>query len=220
MKVIVVGCGRMGADLAYRLFKRGHDVAIIDRMDESFNKLPPDFQGRLYEGEALSQDVLERAGIKTCDTMAIVTETDSLNIVAAHLARSQYKVKNVVVRNFDPQYRALFEAFNLQVVSATDWAAQRFEELLYHTELRTIFSAGNGEVEVYEVTIPEGWNNQKLGKLMANQACLAVSLSRAGRAFLPTTETVLETGDVLLLSATLTGGEAVRNRLGLKQEES
>lgn len=220
MKVIVVGCGRMGADLAYRLFKRGHDVAIIDRTDASFNKLPPDFQGRLYEGEALNQDVLERAGIKTCDTMAVVTETDSLNIVAAHLARSQYKVKNVVVRNFDPQYRALFEAFNLQVVSATDWAAQRFEELLYHTDLRTIFSAGNGEVEIYEVTIPESWNNQKLGKLTANQACLAVSLSRAGRAFLPTAETVLETGDVLLLSATLTGGEAVRNRLGLKQEES
>ena len=58
MKVIVIGCGRMGADLAYRLFKRGHDVAVIDRDDESFNQLPTDFQGRLYEGETLNQDVL------------------------------------------------------------------------------------------------------------------------------------------------------------------
>ena len=67
----------MGADLAYRLFKRGHDVAVIDQEDESFNQLPPDFQGRLYEGEALNQDVLERAGIKNCDALAVVTENDS-----------------------------------------------------------------------------------------------------------------------------------------------
>lgn len=218
MKVIVIGCGRMGADLAYRLFKRGHDVAVIDRHDASFNLLPPDFQGRLYEGEALNQDVLERAGIKTCDALAVVTEGDTLNIVAAHMASSRYKVKNVVARNFDPQYRSLYEAFNLQVVSATGWAAQRLEELLYHTDLRTVFSAGNGEIELYEVTISESWNSQKLGKLMVNQASLAASLTRAGRAFLPTAETILETGDVLLVSATLDGVQSIRGRLGLRQE--
>jgi trk system potassium uptake protein TrkA len=219
MKVVVVGCGRMGADLAYRLFKRGHDVAVIDAEDASFNKLPPDFQGRLYEGEALNQDVLERSGIKNCDALAVVTENDSLNIVTAHMARNHYKVKNVVARNFDPQYRSLFEAFNLQVVSATGWAAQRLEELLYHTDLRTVFSAGNGEIELYEMTIPEGWNSQKLGKLIAHQSCLAVSVTRAGRAFLPTHETILEMGDVLLLSASLDGVQSVRSRLGLVQEE-
>ncbi len=218
MKVIIIGCGRMGAELAYRLFKRGHDVAVIDRKDEAFNKLPTDFQGRLYEGEALNQDVLERAGIKNCDALAVVTEGDTMNIVTAHMARHQYKVKNVVARNFDPQYRSLFEAFNLQVVSATGWAAQRLEELLYHTDLRTVFSAGNGEIELYEVTISEGWNNQKLGKLMANQAAVSASLTRAGRAFLPTTETILETGDVLLISATLDGVQSIRGRLGLQQE--
>jgi trk system potassium uptake protein len=218
MKVIVIGCGRLGADLSYRLFKRGHDVAVIDRHEPAFSLLPPDFQGRLYEGEALSQDVLERAGIKTCEALAVVTESDTLNLVVAHLARDQYRVKNVVARNFDPQSRPLFEAFNLQTVSGTGWAAQRMEELLYHTDLRTVFSAGNGEIEVYEVTISEDWNNQKLGKLMAGQACLAVSITRAGRAFLPTAETILETGDVLLVSATLDGIQSVRSRLGLQLE--
>jgi len=218
MKVIVIGCGRMGSELAYRLFKRGHDVAVIDHRDEAFNHLPPDFEGRLYEGEGLNQDVLERAGIKTCDAVAAVTESDSLNIVAAHVARMDYKVKHVVTRNFDPNYRALFEAFNLQVVSATGWAAQRLEELIYHSELRTVFSAGNGEVEVYEITIPENWHNQKLGKLITNQSCLASSITRAGRAFLPTQETILEKGDVLLFSATLAGVEAIRERVGLPKE--
>ena len=219
MKVIIIGCGRMGADLAYRLFKRGHDVAVIDQEDESFNQLPPDFQGRLYEGDGLNQDVLERAGIKNCDSVAVVTENDSFNIVASHIARVNYRVPHVVTRNYDPQYRPLYEAFNLQVVSATGWAAQRMEEMIYHSDLRTVFSAGNGEVELYEVTIPEGWNNQKLGKLIISQSCLAVSVTRAGRAFLPTTETILETGDVLLISATLTGIESIRSRVGLGEEE-
>lgn len=219
MKVIVIGCGRMGSELAYRLFKRGHDVAVIDRKDEAFNHLPSDFEGRLYEGEGLNQDVLERAGIKTCDAVAAVTESDSLNIVASHMARSDYHVKHVVTRNFDPKYRNLFEAFNLQVISATGWAAQRLEELIYNYELRTVFSAGNGEIELYEVTIPESWNNQKLGKLVTNQICQAASITRAGRAFLPTSETILEVGDVLLVSATLEGIESVRNRLGLTREE-
>jgi len=135
------------------------------------------------------------------------------------MARTDYNVKNVVTRNFDPNTRNLFEAFNIQVVSATGWAAQRLEELIYHSELRTVFSAGNGEVEMYEVTIPEAWHNQKLGKLVANQNCLAVSVTRAGRAFLPSSETIIETGDVLVISAALAGIEAIRDKLGLDREE-
>lgn len=220
MKVIVVGCGRMGSDLAYRLFKRGHDVAVIDRSSEAFNQLTPDFQGRLYEGDALNQDVLERAGIKSCDAVAVVTSQDSLNLVVSHIARSFYHVTLVVTRNFYPHYRPLYEAFNLQVVSATGWAAQRIEEMIYHSELRTVFSAGNGEVELYEITIPEHWSNQKLGKLVVSKTCTSVSITRAGRAFLPSPETVLEMGDILLVGATLEGIESLRERVGMKREEA
>lgn len=220
MKVIVIGCGRMGSELAYRLFKQGHDVAIVDKSDESFNHLPSDFQGRLYEGDALNQDVLERAGIKNCDALAAATETDSLNLVVCHTARNFYKVPHIVSRNFDPLFRNLFEAFNLQVVSATSWGAQRMEELVYHSDLRTIFSAGNGEVELYEISIPQSWHGQKIGKLVTNQSCIAVSITRTGRAFIPTSETILETDDVVLIGATLEGIEALRKRAGLNQEEA
>ncbi len=220
MKVIVIGCGRMGSELAYRLFRKGHDVAIIDKDDEAFNQLPADFHGRLYEGDALNQDVLERAGIKTCDALAAMTQNDSLNLVVSHMARGAYNVQHIVARNFDPMYRSLFEAFNLQVVSATSWAAQRLEELIYHSDLRTVFSAGNGEVELYEVPVPDSWSGQKLGKLIGSHACLAVSVTRTGRAFIPTNETILEAGDVLLVSATLEGVEALRSKVGLRHEEA
>jgi trk system potassium uptake protein TrkA len=117
-------------------------------------------------------------------------------------------------------YRHLYEAFNLQVVSATSWAAQRMEELVYHSDLRTVFSAGNGEVELYEVPISKSWHNQKIGKLLGNQSCIAVSITRIGRSFIPTVETILEKGDVVLIAATLEGIENLRKRAGLHQEEA
>ena len=70
MKILVVGCGRLGADLADRLSKAGNNVAVIDSSEAAFNKLPSDFIGRIHEGNGLQQDVLVRAGIEGADGLA------------------------------------------------------------------------------------------------------------------------------------------------------
>ena len=130
MNFIVVGCGRVGAELAHRLFKAGHQIVVVDSNRDSFNRLPPDFRGRTLEGEGLAEDVLERAGIKEAHGLAAVTNSDTLNAVVAHTARAVYGIANVVARNYDPALRSLIEAFGLQTVSSTYWGAQRVEELL------------------------------------------------------------------------------------------
>ncbi|HVP20498.1 MAG TPA: TrkA family potassium uptake protein [Anaerolineaceae bacterium] len=219
MRVIVVGCGRMGADLAYRLFKRGHDVAVIDIDETAFNALPPDFQGRFYEGDAMAQEVLHRSGIEACDVVVVTTSSDAENLVIGHAVRAHYHVPNVIARNYEPHNRSLYEAFNLQCINATSWAAQRLEEMVYHTEIRTVFSAGNGEVEIYEVTIPESWNGQPIEKLISCQDCVLVSLTRSGTAFLPSSDTVLQAGDLLHFSATLDGTEALWAKISRPPEE-
>lgn len=214
MRVVIVGCGRLGAELASRLFQAGHEVSVIDSDASAFQKLPANFEGRLNEGEAINRDILHRAGIEKADTVAVVTDSDVLNGVVGHLARTFYNVSNVIVRNHDPRYRPLLESFGLQAVSAMSWGAQRIEELLYG-DFRAVFSAGNGEVEIYEVTVPEHWSGHTVGELMTGNACLAVSVTRAGRAVLPSNNMVLETGDVLHISATLEGIEALRSRIDL-----
>ncbi len=217
MKVIVVGCGRMGAELAYRMCSRGHDVAVIDAKEAALNSLPDDFHGRIFEGDPMAQDVLLRAGIETCDALAAITESDSINLVVGHVAHTQFNVPHVVARNFDPINRFLFEAFNLQVVSATGWGAQRLEELMYHEDIRAVFSAGNGEVEIYEIIIPEAWQGKTVQDLVCG-SCIPASLSRGGRAFLPERDTIMQEDDVLHLSSTLDGIEAVRSRLKMAKE--
>jgi len=210
--IIVVGCGRVGAELASRLFQRGHEVAVVDQVGSSFADLDPDYRGRTIEGEVLSQDVLIRAGIQGADGLTAVTNSDSVNAVVGHMAREVYKVANVVVRNYDPRWLPMYEAFGLQVVSSTAWGAQRIEELLYQPLGRAVFSAGNGEVEVYELVAPEAWRGRDVGSLLAGTEAMAVAVTRAGRAMLPTPELTLDTGDILHVSATLPGIEALRER--------
>ncbi|MDE2058635.1 MAG: NAD-binding protein [candidate division NC10 bacterium] len=213
MNIIVVGCGRIGAELAYRLFQKGHQVAIIDQVASALNNLPTDFRGRTVHGEALATDVLRRAGIEQADGLAAVTNSDSLNAVVAHVAQTVYHVAQVVVRNYHPRWRILHEAFGLQVVSSTSWGAARIEELLYPTVARSVFSAGNGEVEIYELVVPKAWHDRSLHDLLPAGECLAVALTRAGKAMLPSSEERLEVGDILHLSTNLAGIETLRRRL-------
>ena len=219
MNFIIVGCGRVGAELCYHLFKSGHQVVVVDIDKESFNRLHPDFRGRTLEGEGLAEGVLERAGIREAHGLAAVTNSDTLNAVVAHAARTVYEVPNVVARNYDPNLRSIIEAFGLQTVGSTYWGAQRVEELLINPSQRAVYSAGNGEVEVYEMQIPEEWNGRTLNELLGPlKSCYPVALSRAGRSSLPEANTKLQTGDLLNVSSTFEGIGALTARLSKKAE--
>lgn len=214
MNIIIVGCGRVGTELCYRLFKSGHQVVVVDSRKEAFNRLHPDFRGRTLEGEGLAESVLERAGIREADGLAAVTNSDTMNAVVAHTAREFYNVPIVVARNYDPNLRSVIEAFGLQAVSSTFWGAQRVEELLMNPSHRAVYSPGNGEVEVYELVIPEVWDGRTLGELLAPvKQCYPVALSQAGRASLPDQATKLQTGDLLNVSCTFEGIGALTTRI-------
>ncbi len=219
MNFIVVGCGRVGAELALRLYKSGHQVVVVDQNEASFNRISPEFRGRTVWGETLRQDVLERAGIQNADGLAAVTNSDTLNAAVAHAARKIYKVPVIVCRNYDPRLRGMLEAFGLQIVSSTAWGAQRTEELLTSVSSRAVFSAGNGEVEIYELVIPDSWAGRTWDELCpGNAGTLPVALTRAGRAILPVSDIKFESGDVLHVSATFDGIKSLRARLGFGVE--
>jgi trk system potassium uptake protein TrkA len=205
--------------LAYRLFQRGQEVTVIDIKPSAFDKLPPDFIGRLNEGDAMNQDVLHRAGIQQAGALAVVTSSDATNLVIGHVASQVYKVPKVVARNFDPKCCPIYDNFNMQMVASSSWGAQRMEEMLYQTDVRSIFSVGNGEVEFYELTIPPIWGGHSLGDIISVDGVVIASLTRAGRALLPTRDTILEAGDIIHVSATFEGIDALRYKLGITPKE-
>ncbi len=219
MKIIVVGCGRLGAELASRLSKAGNSVSVIDSHEQSFNKLPSDFIGRTHEGNGLQQDVLVRAGIETADGLAAVTDSDAINAVVARVAQAKYHIRNVVARNYDPMLRSLYEDLGLQVISSTSWGAQRVKELLYDADFNSVFSAGNGEVEIYEFKVSPKWNGRALHELLTKGDCVPIAVTRAGRAVLPDPEMLLAVDDIIHFSATFEGINQMRARLENGGEE-
>jgi trk system potassium uptake protein TrkA len=213
MYAIIVGCGRVGSELAMLLSQRGHDVTIIDHVGSSFSHLDPAWRGRTIEAEAMADGVLDRAGVRDADALASVTNSDAVNAVVAHVAKSVYAVKNVVSRNYDPRWRPLHEAMGLQMVSSTAWGAQRVEELLENRRLRPVFSAGNGEVELYELDVPPTWDGRPLSELLAGIACTVISVTHGGRAAMAEAATRLHEGDLLHVGASLEAASLLRGRL-------
>jgi trk system potassium uptake protein TrkA len=218
LKVIVVGCGRVGSQLANRLYQKKMQVTVIDESKIAFDNLDPGFRGRTLEGDVLSQDMLKRAGIENADSLAAVTSSDTLNVVVAHIATTVHHVPYVVARNYEPRYRSLYESFGVNAISTSDWGAQRIEELLAGVSLKTVFSAGNGEVEVYELAIPESWSGRRLSDLVGGCGCVPVAVTRAGKAMLPDLGAQLQTGDVVHISATFEGIEDIRKQMGKAKE--
>lgn len=218
MNFTIIGCGRVGAQLAFNLFQRGHKVTIIDKDETAFTNLPAEFYGRTIEGEGTYWDVLRRAGIEQADGVAVVTNSDSLNAVIGHIAQSHFKVKNVVVRNFDPIWRTMIDSFKLPVISSSSWGAQRIEELLLNPNMQLAFVSGNGEMGVYELIIPDDLSDRPLTTILPNRECAIVGLIRDGKAILPDLQDTIKKGDRILVSATKQGADAVRQHLRPSQE--
>ena len=125
----------------------------------------------------------------------------------------------MVARNYDPNLRSVIEVFGLQTVGSTSWGAQRVEELMMNPTQRVVYSAGNGEVEVYEVIIPEKWSGRTLGELLESlEKCYPVAVARAGRSHLPDLGMELQEGDLLNFSSTFEGMRALMVRLTRKAE--
>ena len=218
MNVVVVGCGRVGAALAWQLFQHGHTVTVADQSADAFANLHPEFRGRTVIGDVLSQDVLNRTGLEAADAVAVVTSHDAVNAVLAHVARTVFGVTNVVVRNYDPKRRPLHEVFGLQVVSSTSWGVERVRELLERPGMQSVLTAGHGETRVYELTVTDALADRRLVELLPAGEAIAVSVTRGGRAQLPPAEFTVARGDVLLVSATSAGAARLQELVAPEQE--
>lgn len=119
MRIIIIGCGRVGADLASTLESEGHEVAVVEKDRVALTHLPEGFQGRIILGTGIDDAVLRRAGIETADAVVAVTNYDNTNVVAAQIAKEKYKVRTVLARTFDPRLQDIYREFGLETICPT-----------------------------------------------------------------------------------------------------
>lgn len=119
MRVVIVGCGRVGATLARILAVEGHQVSVVDERKDAFRRLGTTFPGQTVLGNGIDIDVLRRAGIERADGFAATTNGDNRNIMSAQIAKVKFKVSRVVARIYDPLRASLYHDLGIETVNPT-----------------------------------------------------------------------------------------------------
>ena len=209
MRIIVVGCGRMGAGLAQTLSLQGHAVTVVDSDPAAFERLGPAFKGQTVVGVGFDREVLLQAGIARADCLAAVTASDDANIVAARLASQVFRVPKVVARLYDPRKAEIYRRLGLQTIAPVTWGINRIAELLCYSPLETVLTLGS-DVDLVEAEVPALLVGRTVKELTILGEVHVVAISRGGKTFLPTLGTVFHEGDRLHLVVLATSADRLK----------
>jgi trk system potassium uptake protein TrkA len=215
MKIIIIGCGRMGAGLARTLSLRGHAVTVVDNDPAAFERLGPAFKGQTVVGIGFDRDVLLQAGIERADGLAAVTASDEANVVAARIASQVFRVPRVVARVYDPHKAEIYQRLGLQTIAPVTWGIHQIADLLCYSPLDTVLSLGSGEVDLVKTEIPPLLAGRTVNELTVPGEIRVVAISRGGTTFLPTLGTVFQNGDLVHLVVLAASADRLRALLGL-----
>ena len=214
MKVIIVGCGKMGSGLALELVKKNHQVTVVGASIDEFSMLGNGFQGETIVGVGFDQQVLEQAGIKRADAIVACTKSDETNAVIGRISRNIYKVPRVISRLYDPRKAEIYRSLGIQTIATTSWGVKHAIELLSYDQLDGVTSLGNGDVDIVRVETTEMLIGKKVTDLTVPGEFHVVAISRQNQTFLPTLGTQLQKGDVAYFSVLGTSQKKLKHMLG------
>lgn len=218
MRIIVVGCGRMGSGLALALSKAGHMVTVIDSSASAFERLDPAFKGKTVEGVGFDREVLQRAQIERTDALAAFTTSDESNAVIARMAREIYHVPKVVARLYDRERAEIYRRLGVQTISSTTWGIKRAADLLLYSPLNTILSLGQGDVDIVEIEAPAMLVGHKVADLTVVAEISVAAIERDNRTIVPTLGTEIRRNDKLYIVVAVASASRLKKLLGYTDE--
>ncbi|MGB4593253.1 MAG: TrkA family potassium uptake protein [Coriobacteriia bacterium] len=196
MNIIVVGCGRVGSQLATMLSVEGHNVTVIDRDGDAFRRLGSTFNGVTIKGLGFDEEVLEEAGIREADAFAAVTNLDNTNLMAAEVARKLFGVRHAVARLYNPVRERTYQQLDLDYVCGTTLVAESLLEKIksgHGHHLNTV-----GDVEIIEFKCNAAVEGRKVRDVQFDHGFRIATIMRGSSTFLPGGDTVMHEGDVVV----------------------
>ena len=213
MHVVVVGCGRVGSELAGTLEKDGHSVAVVDKNGQAFRRLPQGFGGSTVVGFGFDRDDLLEAGIDRAGALAAVTNGDNSNILTARIARENFGIERVVARIYDPRRALIYQRLGIPTVATVSWATDQVIRRLLPGEVKADWSDPSAKICVVERGLPVAWAGKKLSGLNEPGRFWLTAVTRLGSARIVATDIVGQEGDVLIFTAATDALDALTERL-------
>jgi trk system potassium uptake protein len=217
MKIIVMGCGRIGSQISMILDKEGHEVTVIDHDANSEGRLAPTFKGRVIRGLGFDRNVLNEAGIETADAFVTASSSDNANIVAARIARNIFHVPRVIARLYDPRQAEIYQRLGLTTISSTTWGAERIRQILTHTDLDVWNSFGRGEVSIVSIDTPSHLVGRTVSQLNIPGEIIIIAITRNDHALMPVSGTEFQDGDLIHLAVIASAMPRLEEMLGLER---
>ncbi|WP_303866139.1 TrkA family potassium uptake protein [Acetobacterium wieringae] len=215
MKIIIVGCGRIGSGLAMKLSQGDNEIVVIDHEPLTFKHLGTGFTGKTIAGVGFDREVLLAAGIKRTDSLAAVTSNDEANALTARIASQIFGVPRVVSALHEPRKAEIYRRLGLQVFDPMSWGVNRVADLLSFAPVNVAMSIGNGDVDIMEIEVPALLVGRRVGELTIPGEISVVSISRGNRSIIPAINMVFENRDLVHLAVAATSGDRLKMLLGL-----
>ena len=199
MHAVIVGCGRVGAELADALGQRDFSVSIIDKNPSAFEHLHPGFGGKTFIGPGFDRDILEEAGIRQADVFIAVTNGDNSNIVCARIAKEHYGCKTVAARIYDPRRAQIYERLGIPTVATVAWTTDQVLARVMPAPQAILGTIGSGDVVAIGTEVPMEAAGARISELNVTGKLLITALSRFGKTQVAEPSTVVQEGDFLNL---------------------
>lgn len=202
--IIVVGCGRVGSELAMELSDEGHSVVVIDKNRDSLRRLTH-FPGKTIVGSGFDRDVLFHAEAARADALAAVTSGDNSNILCARIARDHYQIKNVVARIYDPNRAEIYMKLGIPTVATSSWTTGQVKRWLLPTDTSIAWSDAAGTVHFVERIVPDALAGRPATDFSLGSDVRLVGVVRAGAGRLDVEGLFAQEDDILEFMVTSEG---------------
>lgn len=214
MYVIILGCGRVGSELAKLLSSEGHNVVVIDRNPASFDRLGRTFNGITLVGNGFDLESLKTAGITQANAFCAVTNGDNTNLVAAQVAKKIFNVPKVIVRVYDPNRANIYKALGLDVISGTILFASMIRDKVVESKFSS-YLIESGELGVLEIEVSKDWQGKTIGDINIPGELIVTTIKRIDGVIIPEPGTKVKKGDMLLAVVKIANLDRVKKRFGL-----
>lgn len=197
MNIMIVGCGRVGSQLALLLSQEGHNVTIIDKNPDSFKRLGAAFNGVTVSGNGFDEKLLKELKIEKQDAFVSVTSGDNTNLMASQIAKKIFKVPRVIARVYDPKRADIYRRLGLDIISGTVLVAAMIRDKIIENRF-TSYLIETGELGVIEIPVTAELKGKKVSELNITDEFLVVVIERRKRVIIPEPHTRLEIDDKVM----------------------
>ncbi len=197
MYIVIVGCGRVGAELAKLLSNDGHDVVIVDRDPLAFNRLGGTFNGVTLVGNGFDPDILKEAGIEKADVFCALTNGDNTNLIAAQVAKKIFAIPKVIARVYDPERAQIYQSLGLDIMSGTILFAAMLRDKIIESRFSS-YLIETKDVGVIQIEAKGSLIDQSIRDINLEGEFQVVAIKKIDGTIIPSPSTVLKKNDVIM----------------------